>query len=186
MSEQEEQIQETTSETIAENETAQAEAAVEEDIKNLQDQLQRLTDERDDLRQQVLRTMADFQNFRKRNQAEAVLLRQFATENLVRELLPVLDNFERTIDHVDSGATVESSIAGIKAVEKQLRSALEAQNVKRIETVGEPFDPEVHEALGTDPESEYEDDMVSAEIEAGYKMGDKIIRPARVRVARKA
>jgi molecular chaperone GrpE len=147
------------------------------------EQLQRLQDELNGTRDQLLRTMADFQNFRTRQTQKADQDRRFATENFVTALLPVLDNFERTIAHVDQGATVEQVLTGIKAVERQLRSALESQNVKRIESVGQPFDPTYHEAISMEETSEYEPNTVTFEFEAGYRMGDKVIRPARVKVA---
>jgi len=166
---------------------------VAEDLEALYQEIQQLTSERDEAKDQVLRTLADlqnyqrdFQNYRKRNQQEMALFRQMATEQFVTELLPVLDNFERTIAHIDSGATVESLVGGIKAVERQLRSALETQSVRRTESVGAPFDPELHEALGTQAGTEFPDDTVAIEIEPGYKMGDKVVRPARVKVAKGA
>lgn len=147
-------------------------------------QLQRLQDELNGTRDQLLRTMADFQNFRKRKQEDEVRIRQFATENLVTALLPVLDNFERTVKHLQQGASVEQMVDGIAAVERQLRSALETQNVKRIPSVGHSFDPNVHEAIGMEAATEeFPAETVILEFEAGYKMGDRVIRPARVKVA---
>jgi len=166
---------------------------VAEDLEHLYQEIRQLTNERDEAKGQVLQTLADlqnyqrdFQNYRKRNQQEMLLFRQMATEQFVTDLLPVLDNFERSIAHIDAGATVESVMEGIKAVERQLRSALETQSVRRIKSVVEPFDPELHEALGTESGTEYPDETVSLEIEPGYKMGDKVIRPARVKVAKGA
>lgn len=160
-----------------------AESQVEQDIQDISDIVAKLTDERDQLRDQVLRAMADFQNMKKRHQQESLSLRQFATENLVRELLPVLDNFERTVAHLRSGASIESMTEGVSAVEKQLRTTLESQNVTRIISVGSKFDPELHEALGIDQTTEVSPDTITFEIEPGYKMGNKVVRPARVRVA---
>lgn len=170
------------SEGVAESEGQ----AVESDLAELQDELGRLALERAQLQEQVLRTMADFQNFRKRALAEAATTRQFATENFVTALLPVLDNFERTIAHIDSGATIESLTEGIRAVDRQLRSVLEGQSVKRIISVGQPFDPNLHEALGTDIDPNLPEETVTVEIEAGYKMADKVIRPARVKVSKQS
>jgi molecular chaperone GrpE len=162
-------------------ETEAAETASEETA--LQAELESLRSERDQLKDQLLRAMADHQNFRKRTMQERQQLQQFATEALVRELLPVLDNFERTVAAVHQGATMESLAEGVKAVERQLRSALEAVNVTRIRAEGEQFDPEIHDALVTDENSDAPDGTVTAEIEAGYRMADRVIRPARVRVA---
>ena len=148
-------------------------------------QLQKVTEERDHLQDQLLRTMADMQNFRKRVQQEKTQLQQFATESLVRELLPVLDNFERTIAASESGATAESIVDGVKMVDRQLRTALESKHVRRIEAKGEAFNPELHEAIGTEESHELPEGTVTSEVEAGYKMSDRVIRPARVRVAKK-
>lgn len=158
-------------------------AAAEADLQELNEQMVRLQDELNQSKEQLLRTMADFQNFRKRNQEQAAQLRQFATESLVTALLPVLDNFERSVNHMKQGATLEQAMAGVQAVERQLRSVLEGQNVRRIESVGKPFDPDVHEAISMEPSTEYEANTVILEVEPGYKMGDRVIRPARVKVA---
>jgi molecular chaperone GrpE len=158
---------------------------VESDIEQLLEKVQTLTDERDQLKDQVLRAMADFQNFKRRNQQEMANFRQFAIEKFVRDLLPVLDNFERSLVHLEAGAKVENVLEGVRAVERQLRNALEAQSVTRIDALGQPFDPEFHEALGTEHVEDQEEDTVSSEIEPGYKMGEKIIRPARVRIVKR-
>ena len=164
----------------------QAGMNVESDIQGLFEKLQTLTDERDQLKDQVLRAMADFQNFKRRNQQEMGLFRQYATESFVKDLLPVLDNFERSIAHLEAGASVEKVIEGIGAVERQLRKALETQNITRIPSVGEHFDPAVHEAIGTEESEEIEENTVTSEVEAGYKMGERVIRPARVRVSKRS
>lgn len=157
--------------------------AAEADLQALNAQMTRLQDELNGTKEQLLRTMADFQNFRRRNQQEQTQLRQFANENLVSALLPVLDNFERTVQHLQQGATLEQALTGVQAVERQLRSVLEGQNVRRIESVGQPFDPEIHEAIAMEPSPEHEANTVIIEVEPGYRMGDRIIRPARVKVA---
>jgi molecular chaperone GrpE len=156
---------------------------VEQDIHRLSEEVQKLKGERDELQQQVLRTLADFQNFRRRNQEQAAQLRQFANENFVSALLPVLDNFERTVNHIEAGATLENMLDGVRAVERQLRTVLESQNVRRIEAVGQPFDPLLHEAIGVVDSEGQPPNTVLEEVEPGYRLGDKVIRPARVRVS---
>lgn len=158
---------------------------VETDIQDLFDQVQKLTDERDQLRDQVLRAMADFKNFRARIEQEKITNLKFASEKLATALLPILDNFERTVAHIEKGATVESLQGGISAVERQLRSVLESQGVRRIESVGQPFDTDKHEALGFEENEELEEGTVAGEIEPGYTMHEKVIRPARVRLAKR-
>lgn len=170
-------------ETLNEGWDPEAADAAEDDFVTLNAQIAKLQEELTGTKEQMLRTMADFQNFRKRNQEQAAQLRQFATENLVTALLPVLDNFDRTVEHIQKGATIEQALTGISAVQRQLRSVLEGQNVRRIESLGKPFDPEIHEAISIEESPDHEANTVIIEVEAGYKMGDKIIRPARVKVA---
>lgn len=172
---------------------AEAEATAQEGVgegrntqaDDLAAQLQQVIAERDEARDQLFRAMADVQNIRKRTQQEIQAVRQTATEYLVRDLLPVLDNFERTIAAVESGATLESLIEGVRAVDRQLRSVLEAKNVTRIEANGADFDPNLHEAIATYTTDELPENTITGEIEAGYRMSDKVIRPAKVQVAKK-
>ncbi|MBI1755661.1 MAG: nucleotide exchange factor GrpE [Fimbriimonas ginsengisoli] len=136
------------------------------------------------LRDQLLRTMAEFQNFRKRVQQESEQYRLLATEKLVTQLLPVLDNFERTIAACEEGAPMESVLDGIRAVERQLRGALEANHLRRISAEGHPFDPDLHEAIAAEPSEEPEGTIIK-ELEAGYRLGGRVLRPSRVKVSRK-
>ena len=131
-----------------------------------------------------LRALADYQNLNRRAREEKEALRRFATENLVTALLPVLDNFERTVNHLEAGADPEKMLSGVRIVEKQLRQILESQNLQRIDVLGQPFDPDLHDAIGMEASPEHEDGTIIAEIEPGYRMGDKVIRPARVKVAK--
>jgi molecular chaperone GrpE len=159
--------------------------AVGTELNEVISEVQQARDERDRLQDQLLRTLADFQNFRKRQDDQRRQLEQFATERFVTSLLPVIDNFERALASFEGGASPESIIEGLKAVDRQFRGVLEAQNVTRIPSVGEQFDPEIHEALAMEASEEHEDNTVIGELEPGYKMANKVIRPARVRVAKK-
>lgn len=131
-----------------------------------------------------LRAIADFQNFKRRSQQDMAAFRQLATENLIVELLPVLDNFERTAAHLQAGADPARMLEGVLAVERQLRSILESQNLRRIPALGESFDPDMHEAIAMESSEDHPDNTVVAEIEPGYRIGPKIVRPARVRVVK--
>ena len=142
-------------------------------------------DEAAQLRDQLMRSVADFQNFRKRTESEKLTLRQFANERFAVDLLPVLDNFERTFAALQAGSSQESIMGGIQAVERQLRSVLEAHNVVRIASHGSPFDPELHEAVAMEPSEEHPENTVTQELQPGYKMADRVIRPAHVRVSTK-
>ena len=157
--------------------------AVDSDLKGLLEQFQKTTDERDEYKDQLLRTMADFQNFRKRVAEEKKQVEERANERLIVALLPVLDNFERAIAGIDAGTTVEAITEGIRAIDRQLRTVLDSQKVKRIDSVGHAFDPEHHDALAIVQSEEHEEGTVLEEVESGYKIGDRVIRPARVRVS---
>jgi molecular chaperone GrpE len=155
------------------------------EIEALKVALAEAKDEAAQLRDQLMRSVADFQNFRKRSEAEKLTLRQFANERFAVDLLPVLDNFERTFAAMQGGSSLESIMGGIQAVERQLRSVLETHNVTRIVAHGQQFDPELHEAVATDPSSEHPENTVIHELQPGYKMAERVIRPAHVRVSTK-
>lgn len=160
-------------------------SAVDKDLSDLYEQVQKASDERDQIKEQLLRTMADFQNFRKRMMDEKKQIEERANEKFVLQLLPVLDNFERGLAVMEKGGSVESLVEGVKAIDRQLKIVLEGQKVVRVPSVGQPFDPEVHEALAMVDSADHEDGTVLDEIESGYKLGDRVIRPARVRVSKK-
>lgn len=148
------------------------------------DMTELLTQELNDLKDQLLRTMADFQNFRKRAQQDKQLTQRLATEDLIRDLLPILDNFDRTVAAAGQGATMESLLEGVGLVHRQMLTILSQRNLERIKTTGEIFDPEFHEAIATEPNPDVPEGTIIAELEAGYRLGDRTVRPARVRVAR--
>jgi molecular chaperone GrpE len=145
-------------------------------------EIARLARERDEAKNDALRSLADMQNFRKMSEVRLQQDRKFATEKLVRDLLPVLDNFDRAINHITPETDLTVVIDGIRAIQRQLSQALEGQGVKRINAVGEAFDPEHHEALVT-AQSDLESGTVIEELETGYLLHDRVIRPARVKVA---
>jgi molecular chaperone GrpE len=145
-------------------------------------EIARLARERDEAKNDALRSLADMQNFRKMSEVRLQQDRKFATEKLVRDLLPVLDNFDRALNHITPETDLTVVIDGIRAIQRQLSQALEGQGVKRINAVGEAFDPEHHEALVT-AQSDLESGTVIEELETGYLLHDRVIRPARVKVA---
>lgn len=156
-----------------------------DDVQVLRDAMKALADERDQLKDQLLRTMADFQNFRKRQEEQRQRLAEMAAERVFIDLFPVLDNFERTLRSINKGATLEAVAEGIRSVDKQFRSVLEAHGVKRMEALGRPFDPEHHDAIAIETSLEHEHDTVMDELVPGYTMGERTVRPARVRVAKR-
>ena len=170
---------------ITDEETMDETVDLNEDVQILRDALAKIADERDQAKDQLLRTMADFQNFRKRQEEQRARMQEMATERILMDLLPILDNFERTVASIERGATLESVAEGVRAVEKQMKVVLESHGLRRLHVVGEPFDPEHHDAIGIETSEEHEHDTVMDELEPGYKMGDRTVRPARVRVAKR-
>ncbi|MCH8978164.1 MAG: nucleotide exchange factor GrpE [Armatimonadetes bacterium] len=147
--------------------------------------IEQLFAERNHLQEEAVRALAEAQTIQRRMREQHQEALQFASEPLVQELLPVLDNFERAVAALDEGASTAKLLKGIRSAEKQLRRALANIQVERIKALGEKFDPELHEALATTVSEDDEDGTVAAEIEPGYKMRGRVIRPAKVHVTKK-
>ncbi len=133
-----------------------------------------------ELTQALQRERADAVNIRRRHDAEIAALRTRVKASVIEELLPVIDNFERALKHVPKDLESNDYIKGVQGVVKQFEKTLADMGVERIKTVGEPFDPHLHEAVATEGEGGQE--IVSEELQAGYKLGDDVIRHAMVRV----
>jgi molecular chaperone GrpE len=145
------------------------------------DRVASLEAERDEYLELLQRKQAEFENFRKRAARDQERLIAHAHERLVRELLPVLDDLERTLDAAERHEEA-ALVEGVKLVERSLRSALEKEGVVEIETDG-PFDPHVHEAMLTQAREGADPGAVVDVLQRGYRIGDKVVRPARVIVA---
>ena len=135
-----------------------------------------------DYKDKYLRTMAEFENYRKRTNAEKADWIRHATKELALHICDVLDNFERALLQANSDDLDASFVEGMRLIEKQLASALGKEGIKKIEALGQEFDPEYHEALAHIP-SEYDENIVAAIIQNGYTMHERVIRPARVAVS---
>ncbi len=139
------------------------------------------TKELEELKDRYLRVCADFDNYRKRTVREIKEIREIATEHLIKELLPVLDNFERALKHVPDPEDV--FVSGIRMVFSQLKDILMARGLLPLESVGQPFNPNVHDALAQ-IESEQPEGTVVQEYEKGYMLGKRVLRPAKVIVSK--
>jgi molecular chaperone GrpE len=137
--------------------------------------------ERDEYLALAQRLQADFENYRKRAVRDQERLVAHAHERLVRELLPILDDLERAVGAAEQHEEAKL-IEGVKLVEKSLRSTLAKEGLVEIATDG-PFDPHVHEALLTQPHADAEPGTVLEVVQRGYRVGDRVVRPARVIVA---
>lgn len=127
------------------------------------------------------RERADAVNLRRRHEAEIAALRTRVKANVVHDLLPVIDNFERALKHVPQDLKDNDYIKGVQAVVKQFEQTLASIGVERIKTVGEHFDPHLHEAVSME-DGDGEHEIISEELQAGYKIGDDVIRHAMVKV----
>ncbi len=143
---------------------------------------------RKDLEQQIgeltealQRERADVINIRRRHEEQLGGLKDLVKASVVRELLPVIDNFERALKHVPSDLAKNDYVKGVNAVVAQFENTLKGMGVERIKTVGQAFDPHLHEAVSHDG-GDGEHEVVSEELQSGYKLGDEVIRHAMVKV----
>lgn len=144
-----------------------------------------LREERDRLKDQLLRTAADFDNFRKRTKKDLDDAERRGREDTVRELLPVFDNIERAVQASGAAKDVASIVEGLNMILKLFEDHVGRIGVTRVPSVGERFDPTVHDAIQQVETDEHPPGTVVTEVLAGYKLGDRLVRPAMVVVARK-
>lgn len=173
-----ENVENSENEEVSENE-------VSEDVKSEKsdEKFNELQQKYDTLNRQYLRLAADFENYRKRQEHEREDLLKFGTENALKKMLEVLDNFERgkkALEKVEDYAKVKESF---DLVHKQTIETLKKLGLEEIETEGKEFDPNFHDAVMQTPTSEHPEHTVINELQKGYKMGDKVLRPALVNVA---
>jgi molecular chaperone GrpE len=140
-----------------------------------------LAQENASLNEAMLRERADAMNVRKRADEERLKMAGYYKASVIKELLPVIDNFERALKAIPKELEGNEYVKGIESIVKQFAQTLTKLGVERIKTVGEHFNPELHEAI-TMEEGEGEHEVVSEELQSGYKLGDEVIRHAMVRV----
>ena len=144
------------------------------DLETLQQQLGELT-------AALQRERADAVNLRRRYDEQLASLQTVAKAGVVRDLLPIIDNFERALKHTPEGLKDNDYVKGIRAIVNQFEKTLEQLGVQKIKTVGEPFNPHLHEAVSME-EGDGDQEIVSEELQSGYTMGDEVLRHAMVRV----
>jgi molecular chaperone GrpE len=154
--------------------------AVAETTTGLHEECDRLRAERDGLIDRLARLQAEFDNARKREQRERADYRAFAVADAVEQFLPVLDNFKLALN---SNGTAEQLRTGVELIAKQMDEVLRSLNVTPVETVGHPFDPRVHEALESVERPDLPDHQVIDEVRRGYRIKDRLLRPALVRIS---
>ena len=144
-----------------------------------------LTRERDSLQDRLLRTAAEFDNYRKRMDRERRDLADFVNAEVLGELLPIVDNFERALQAPATGEA-ESFKKGIELIHKQLFDLLKKRGVTPIVALGADFDPNVHQAVIHEESADHREGEVMQELQRGYKIGDRLLRPAMVKVAKRS
>ena len=142
-----------------------------------------LRHERDELQERLLRNAAEFDNYRKRTERERRELSDAVSADLIRDLLPVVDDLERALA-ASPDSTDKALRSGVELIHRQILEALRRRGAEPFNTVGEDFDPAWHEALASEPANGRRDGEVVAEIRRGYRIGQKLIRPAMVKVAK--
>ena len=137
----------------------------------------------DELQNRMIRMQADTENFRRRIQREQDEARRFESLRLVRDLLPGLDGLNRAISSAEQTGDMQTLLDGIRMVSQQFRDTLKAHAAEPIDALGKPFDPNLHEALTQIPSAEHPPMTVLQVVEMGYRMHDRVVRPARVIVS---
>jgi len=150
-------------------------------VASLNVEIEKLKTEKKEIYDRLLRTAADFENFKKRTKKEGAETEDRGRQALLREILPAVDNLERAAQHAPAGDPVAE---GVRLVLKQLQSALEKFNVRAFESVGKAFDPAVHEALQQQETDEHPPGSIVSELQKGYMIGPRLLRPALVVVAK--
>jgi molecular chaperone GrpE len=148
-------------------------------------ELEAVVAERDQLRDQLLRTAADFENYRKRTRREVEEAKVRGKDDAVKEVLPVFDNLERAVAAAENAQTIESVVEGVRMVLKLFEDTSERMGLTRVKTVGERFDPAVHEAIQQQETDVHPPGTILAEVVPGYMVGQRLLRAAMVVVARK-
>lgn len=187
---EEEKTEVNTEAEVVVDEKAPAEDAVEQteetdntEKSDIDTKIDKLQQEYDTLNNQYIRLAADFDNYRKRQAQERESLLKYGAEDTLKKLIEVLDNFERGEKAIKDVEDCEKVKESFNLVYKQLKDALQKVGLETIECVGEEFDPNFHEAVMQTPTSEQPEHTIIAELQKGYKLGDRVLRPALVNVA---
>lgn len=157
-----------------------------EHIDRLQEQLEKLQAEKDEIFARLQRVSADYINYQKRSAKQITESIDYEKELIIKSLLPVLDNFEHTLNAAENNADVEGLRKGVKIIYEQILSILKNYGIEQVSSVGKPFDPAYHQAVMQEIAEDKEDGIILKELVKCYKIGDKVLRPGRVVVNKKA
>ena len=175
-----------TSSDVSEETTEQVEAPEADStdaIHELETALAEATQKAQNYHEGWQRERADFSNYKKRVERDLLTMRFNAKVDTLKALLPILDDFERAMDNLPEELAEQPWLDGIRAIQRKLQKSLEDEGIQTLDPVGEPFDPTLHEAIGQDSDTDMESGHVSTTLQKGYVVGDRVLRPALVRVA---
>ncbi|MBC1226574.1 nucleotide exchange factor GrpE [Listeria booriae] len=164
--------------TVPEETATEEEVTLTEDEKRLLELEEKLEAAED----RYLRLQADFENVKKRNIAERTANQKYRSQSIAEALLPALDGFQKALDTQSDSEQMEALLTGMKMVYGQIMTALEAEGVEAIPALGEQFDPNFHQAVMQDDDSSKESNEITMELQKGYKLKDRVIRPSMVKV----
>jgi molecular chaperone GrpE len=154
--------------------------ALEQELRELSEQAEKLGQENQELLDKLKRVSADYANFQKRSAKQISESISFEKERIVKSLLPVMDNFEHTMAHTESAEDVEGVVKGVEIIYDQMLDVLKSHDVEQISALDEQFDPSLHQAMLQREDAEKEDGVVLEEYQRGYKLNGRVIRPAKV------
>jgi len=158
--------------------------AMQAQLEELGKQIEQERKSAEEARNQYLRTLADFQNFRRRSEEQKGEIGQFANRELILGLLPIIDNFERALAAAEKSQSYESLVGGVGLTLRQILDYLKKNGVDPIDAVGKEFDPNFHEAVMRVDDGEHPENTVVDELQRGYTMHARVLRPSMVKVAR--
>lgn len=161
-------------------------AIYQERVTQLETANKLINQENDSQKQTALRALAELENFKKRKQQEVDTFKKFAAENVILELLPVLDSFDLACEHANTSAdkATRDVVNGFELIQKQFHSALEKVGVTAIEALNQPFNPEYHQAIAQEESKGVDADIIIKEMQRGYRLHDRVIRPSMVVVSK--
>lgn len=163
-----------------------AEDKTAQELKPEEGSSQALQDDLDRFRDLALRTQADFDNFRKRAAREREEGMRYANVSLIEKIIPILDNFELGLDAARQDSDGGAIVSGLEMVGRQLQDLLSSQGVETLDALGQPFDPKIHDALGQEASDEVEEGIVLRQLRKGYRLKERLVRPANVIVSKGA
>ena len=165
--------------------SAPSDASDQDPVKSLETQLEAKTKECEENYDRLLRVSAEFENYKKRSSREMSEVQKFANQSLVKDLLPIIDNLELAIKSATETTNNADGclLDGVELTRKEILKVFEKNNIEQIAAVGKPFDPNFHEAVMREESDEYPENTVVNELQKGYLMHDRLIRPAMVVVA---